>query len=205
MSEVITQVVFLDIDGTMIPSKAYKLINQTRLVSIFDPCAAAMLRDLLSISDARIVFSSTWASHGLDDCLDLLEKNHIDSDLIHPDWRTPKKLTSTRSQEIWLWLEEHPEITHYVALDDEQLDAQMLPGFVQCDIDEGMSYRNYLEAKVLLNVASAEEVEKIHWLKRKEIWRLERKGDEKAYQTYMFADEIYPIGPNKGIHWRRGS
>jgi hypothetical protein len=188
----------------MIPSKAYKLINQTRLVSVFDPCAAAMLRDLLKLSDAHIVISSTWASHGFDDCLNLLEYNHIDSDLIHPDWRTPRKLTSTRTQEIYSWLQEHPEITHYVALDDEQLDSQMLPGFVQCDMDEGMSYRNYLEAKVLLDVATAEDVNKIYWLKRKEIWRLERKGDEKAYKTYQIADEMYPVEPGLEVHWYRG-
>jgi hypothetical protein len=202
MSEVITKVVMLDIDGPMIPLKAYKLINQTKLVSVFDPCAAAMLRDLLKLSNARIVFSSTWRSHGLDDCLNLLEYNHIDSDLVHFDWCTTEP--STRTHEIRLWLDNHPEITHYVALDDEQLDSTILPGFVQCDMDEGMSYRNYLEAKVLLDIATAEDVNKIYWLKRKEIWRLERKGDEKAYQTYQVADEMYPVEPGLGIHWYRG-
>lgn len=189
----IAKILFMDIDGPMIPSRAYKLPNQTKLVSVFDPCATAMVNELLKLSGARIVISSTWREHGVKDCSELLETNGINPDLLHPDWKTPCKLTSTRTQEIDLWLQEHPEITHYVAIDDEQLNANMLPGFVQCDMDEGFSFRNFLESKVLFGVATDEEVEKIYWLKRKEIWRTQRKNDERAYLTYKAADEIFPI------------
>lgn len=198
----ITKILFMDIDGPMIPSRAFRLPNQTKIYSVFDPCATSMINELIKLSGARIVISSTWRKHGLDDCLDLFKTNGIDPTLLHPDWKTSCKLT--RTQEINSWIQNHPEITHYVAIDDEQLDAKILPGFVQCDMDEGFSFRNYLESKVLFDIATTEEVEKIYWLKRKEIWRTQRKNDERAHLTYKAADEIFPIELGLKPHWYRG-
>lgn len=59
-------VIFLDVDGPMIPVKAFYLPNQTKPARMFDPCAVGMLNDLLKHTQARIVMSSIHRLHGLE-------------------------------------------------------------------------------------------------------------------------------------------
>ncbi len=186
----ITKILMMDIDGPMIPGKAKYLFHQPKHFSKFDPCAVGMVKELLKLSGAQIVISSCWKSSGKAACQNLLEINGIPSYHIHNDWRTTRG--ETRTQEIKNWLIDHPEVTHYVALDDELLDSRILPGFVQCDTDEGMSYRNFLESKILLVVATDVDKDKLHFLQRKEIWRAQRKGDAHESLTWRFADALFP-------------
>ena len=196
--------IFLDIDGPMIPLRAYSLVNQTKgIVSTFDPCAVGMLNKLITDNHTSIVISSTWASKGFTKCFELLQKNGVVGNL-HPDWRTPRKMTSSRTSEIAMWLDNHPEITHYCALDDEMLDATILPSFVQCDPYEGFSYRNFLEAKQYLDIITDQEKETLHYLRRREIWRTQRNGDPLEYYTWEVADKMFPVEPNLQPHWYRG-
>lgn len=197
-------VIFLDIDGPMIPGKARYLPNQTRLMSMFDPCASGMLNKLLVESEAKIVISSTWQSLGLEACAELLEKNGIDGSQIHSDWKTIRKMSSQRTQEILWWLDDHPEVTNYVALDDEILDAKVLPSFVQCDTMEGFSYRNFLECKHFLGIQTESDTDELLFLRRREIWRCQRHGDQFEYRTWEFADELFPVlSDHTAPHWKR--
>ncbi len=198
-----SKVIILDIDGPMIPVRSYFLNNQSDVYDVFDQCAVAMLNRLIRDSNATIVISSTWATRGLQVCNDLLKNNGIIGDL-HPDWHTPRKMTSSRTHEVQGWLREHPNITHSVVLDDEILDAKILPTFVQCDPYEGMSYRNYLEARVHLDVATKEDLEMLHYLRRREIWRTQRRGDALESYTWEVADKMFPVSPTLDIHWYRG-
>ncbi len=198
-----SKVIFVDVDGPMIPFRAYYLPNQTKIVSLFDPCAVSLLNKLTDDSGATIVISSTWQSHGYQGCKELFETNGIKG-MFHEDWNTERKLSSSRTQEISWWLNDHPEITHYVALDDELLDCKVLPGFVQCDSDEGFSFRNFLEAKQLLDIIDERELDKLLFLRRKEIWRTQRHGDLNEHLTWMFADQLFPISNDNRIHMNRG-
>lgn len=200
----VSKVIILDIDGPMIPTRAHSLPTQTKLFSVFDPCAVSLLNNLIIATGAQIVISSTWASQGLHNCIDLLHKNNVIPQSIHNDWRTPRKLSSTRTQEIGWWLQEHHEVTHYVAFDDEQLDAKALPGFVQCDMDEGLSYKNYIEAKILLGIATDLDKDKLLHLQRKEIWRTQRHGDAHESLTWRFADTLFPVTRDVKPHLIRG-
>ncbi|PPD51455.1 MAG: hypothetical protein CTY12_07830 [Methylotenera sp.] len=185
-----TKVIFLDFDGPMIPNRAFFLPNQTPIYSIFDPCAVGMLNRLIALSDAKLVISSTWSSKGIDVCKEVLDKNGVEGD-IHPDWTTPKRLTSSRTMEIGWWLADHSNVVDWVALDDERLDAGLLPKFVQCDTHEGFSYRNYLEALKHLNIATARDLEELRYAYCKEVWRLQRAGDPKEHRTWAFANELF--------------
>ena len=191
------KICFIDIDGPLLPIRAYHLPGQTQLVTKFDPCAVSLVNKLIEDSGAKIVISSTWAQNGLEKCQELFIDNHIPAYHFHEDWMTPRKFTSARTSEIRWWLEDHPEITNYVAIDDEQLDSELLPGFVQCDAYEGFSYRNYCEARLLLGVASKEETELILYLKRKEIWRTHRIGEKNEHLTHIFADKVFPVTKKK--------
>ncbi|MCK9369740.1 HAD domain-containing protein [Candidatus Dojkabacteria bacterium] len=186
----------------MIPSKARFLPKQKKHFSTFDPCAASMLNELLKISGARLVISSCWRYSGLQACQTLLQTNGIDPENIHQDWRTTRG--DTRTLEIKNWLLDHPEITNYVVLDDELLDSKVLPGFVQCDTDEGMSYRNFIESKNILGIATDGDRDTLRFLQRKEVWRTQRKGDVNESLTWEYANTLFPVVEGLPPHMYRG-
>lgn len=198
----ITKVIFLDIDGPMISGRAAYLPDQTYIHSVFDPCATAMLLRLIENSGARIVISSTHGKKGYDHIKQLFESNGVNPNLLHPDWVTPKKLTSWRIHEISWWLQDHPEVTSYVAIDDEQLNVKYVANSVQCDTYEGFSFRNFLECCLYLDAFSGkpEEVDNkrkeatqmIQFAKRKEIWRTVRCEEPNQHRVWAIADELFP-------------
>lgn len=199
-----TKVIFLDIDGPMIPLRAYFLPDQTSPVSVFDPCATSLLLRLIKDSGAQIVISSTWGLHGYGQCADLLKRNGIDPALMHKDWITPRKMSSYRVNEIQWWLDRHPEVTHYVAIDDEGLTVTMVPNSVLCDAHEGFSWRNYLECCIYLDTFNGPDDPKrqhtadlITYFKRREIWRTKRTDEPGQPLTWHYADLLFPpIPPN---------
>lgn len=194
------KVIFLDIDGPMIPVRA-QLIQQTAgAARTFDPVATSLLLDLIKKSSAKLVISSTIGVHGYDHCCSMLDQNGISPSMLHQDWITPRKMSSYRIHEIVWWLDKHPETTHYVAIDDEQLDIDWVKFAVQCDAYEGFSFRNYLECAVMLDVVDAEQQAEHHrligYLKRREIWRTTR-DDHDRQRLYSIADELFPLKDQK--------
>lgn len=190
-----SKVILLDIDGPMIPVRAFFLPNQTPLASIFDPCATGMLLKLLNETDAKLVISSTWGTKGRDRCEELLSTNGIDPLHLHDDWVTPRKFSSSRFHEIKWWLDRHPEVTHYVAIDDEDLPVDWISNAVLCDGQEGFSFRNYLECKVFLGIPESDaqgDLDRINYCKRREIWRLGRYGETIKHTLTVFADDLFP-------------
>lgn len=184
-----SKIVFIDVDGPMIPVRAYFLPNQTKIVSVFDPCATAMLLRLLDDTGAKLVISSTWGGKGKERCEELLSNNGINPSHLHDDWVTPRKMSSTRFHEISWWLMKHPEVTHYVAIDDEDLPVDWVSNAVLCDAAEGFSLRNFKECKLMLGV---DEQYDLDYLKRREIWRLARSGDPLKHKLSVLADELFP-------------
>ncbi len=186
-----SKIIMLDIDGPMIPIRAYWLPNQTKpLVTMFDPVAVSLLNKLIEESGAYIVISSTWRNQGYDEIVATLTKNGIDPLYLHEDWATPQKLTSRRIHEIKWWLEDHPEVTHYVAIDDESLNIDFVPNAVQCNSYEGFSLRNYFEARQFLDAYSedqwkdkAEHKTLIDFLRRQSVWQLKRDGEKDYWKV----------------------
>lgn len=180
-----TKIIFLDFDGPMIPLRAYFLPKQTKpIVSMFDPCAVSLLNKLIDESGAQIVISSTWGMQGRVEIKKVLRKNGIDPKHLHKDWITPRKFSSSRHHEVKWWLDDHPEVTHSVAIDDESLHYDLVPNAVKCDAYEGFSWRNYLEARVFLDAFTDDKLDArdktlstIEWLKYSEINRLKRNGE----------------------------
>jgi hypothetical protein len=193
------KVIFLDFDGPMVPIRAYWLPNQTKPAEVFDPVAVSLLNKLIEDSGAKLVISSSWRIMGRDRVVEVLSKNGIDPDHLHDDWETPRKFTSQRIHEIPLWLADHPEVTHSVAIDDESLNVEFIPNAVQADTYEGFSLRNYLEARIYLDAYQEGEVQQkeehqslIEELKRKEIYRLFRPGETNEWKADEVINEIFP-------------
>ena len=191
-----SKVIFLDIDGPMIPVRAQLIQQSAGAARTFDPVAVSLLLDIISKSGAKLVISSTIGVHGYEHCCDMLDRNGISPSNLHQDWITPRKMSSYRIHEIVWWLDKHPEITHYVAIDDEQLDIDWVKFAVQCDAYEGFSFRNYLECAVMLDAVDVEQQAEhrrlIGYLKRREVWRTTR-DDRERQRLYSISDELFPL------------
>jgi len=146
------KIVFLDVDGPMIPHRAYMLpYNHGGRVSLFDPIAVNMVKRLLALAPAKLVISSTWRGMGRDNIMHLLGMNGFRADCLHDDWATtPRNTSLPREEEIRQWLDRHPETTHYAALDDEDLGD--LPGAVVCTFEDGLQMEHYKLAGRLLDI-----------------------------------------------------
>lgn len=102
----------------------------------FDSDAVKTLNDILEKTGAEIVISSDWRKWAtVEEMGDyytqqgIIKKpidytsNVIPSTKKFSDWRT--ELEETRSHEINQYLDEHPEITHWVAVDDLNMSERV--------------------------------------------------------------------------------
>jgi hypothetical protein len=150
------KIIFLDNDGVMCLStewggrikkiKKWKLANPESEGYVNDPKipahikmdnfnskAVKVLNEILELTGAEIVVSSDWKLHcTLEQLQDMFkEYGVIKSPIgVTPDEVLKKMsaLESNRVSEINGWLTNHPEVTHWVAIDD--LDLSALPNFV---------------------------------------------------------------------------
>lgn len=143
-------VIFLDIDGPMIPTRSYYLKDNQGTYDVFDPCAVVMLNRLIKESKAQLVISSVHARQGWAHINSILTKNGIDPVVVHLDWCTHQTGHTSRTQEILDWLDNHHTVKVWVAIDDETLSSKVLPNFVQCSPHDGFLWRNYLECRYML-------------------------------------------------------
>ena len=137
------KIIFLDVDGVITSPR----VGWRR----FDIFAVQFLNWLCREIDAKIVISSTW------------RYNHPKEEFeqfftaIHEDWRTDTDLlrngTNCRGDEIQLWLNNHPEVTQYIILDDDQdmLDSQ-IDRCVFTNYEDGLVWSDMLLVKLLFNI-----------------------------------------------------
>lgn len=135
----VTKVLFLDIDGPMIPRRAWFLQRPGTLAKTFDPIATAMVLDVLERSGAKIVISSTWTVYGPEAVASRLRAAGIDPALIHEDWTVRCQLEKREAQ-IEAWLKRHPEVDRWAVLDDGDLAIKNL---VRVTVDDGMLVQHY--------------------------------------------------------------
>lgn len=115
-------IIFLDIDGVLISDRDLGLSkgsDKFKFAHVFSPFATDLISQLATDADATFVISSSWASLGKDVLFEHLQSQGIDTKRIHKDWNTPRRFTSSRIHNINMWLDDHPEITNYVIIDDD--------------------------------------------------------------------------------------
>ena len=129
------KVIFLDIDG-VITSARTGWFN-------FDIYAVNFFIWLCERSSAKLVISSTWRYNH-----NKIFWDKIFPECMHEDYKTPVIYTSARGEyirgdEIKMWLDNHPETTEYLIVDD---DADMLEeqknSFIQTDGHNGLTFQN---------------------------------------------------------------
>lgn len=147
------KIIFLDIDGPMLPGRAYVLPENNKVMPrSFDKIAVHSVLALLTRAPAKLVISSTWATMGRETFSEVLTENGIDPAFLHDDWMTPRKMSSSRATEIKWWLEEHPEVTHWVALDDDPTVYSLRPNGIQCHFNDGLLTGHFDQAKAVLDI-----------------------------------------------------
>lgn len=160
------RVIFLDIDGPVIPPKtlmAQRAIDklQSKLYGaaaqfadaakdvtwMCDPTNVILITLLAEETNAKIVISSTWRGHGYEGFVEDFKSFGFDPDLLHQDWRTTDKILTCREDEVQAWLDRHPETEAWVTIDDEALDFD---NHVQVCAANGFLADNYTQAHELL-------------------------------------------------------
>jgi hypothetical protein len=121
------KILFLDHDGVICLSSEWgsRFKSKEGLDSIFDRFnqkALNVLNQIIEKTDCEIVISSDWRYHAtLERMGDLYEMRGIKKKPIDYTDRimgSSSQLESTRADEIKKWLNEHPEVTEWVAVDD---------------------------------------------------------------------------------------
>lgn len=136
------KVVFLDIDGVLNTHKTNALFGPTVCVhkdaaTRLDPLGVKFFNMLHQLG-IKIVLSSTWRLGR--DVPVMTEKTGIPIYDKTCSW--PFK-DSVRGDEIKIWLDAHPEVTHYCIVDD---DSDMLEeqkaNFIKTQYEEGLTYKD---------------------------------------------------------------
>lgn len=147
------KVVFLDFDGVLNSETSFLYEHNRRkrdgeqgvkgpvMETLSLHCCAAFREVLITYPDLKIVLSTTWRDLFPMDWLKAkLEEYKIDSSRVIG--KTPKDYDfGRRGVEIAIWLKEHPEVTHYVAIDDNDWEISKYHGedrFVKTDWERGM-------------------------------------------------------------------
>jgi hypothetical protein len=113
------KVIFLDIDGVL---NCDKTPNPRKFPYIVDKKLLTRLKKLLDRTGAKVVLSSTWRC----DPIGLFAAKYWGVPFIDV---CPDKPRSPRCKEITSWLADHPQVTRFVVIDDEDDELDDLPLF----------------------------------------------------------------------------
>ena len=116
----------------------------------FDDKAVKVLNEILEETGAEIVVSSDWRLHAtLEELGEYYESQgiikkpiavtDIFKDIFPKEWnafRFRAELELERSMEIGHWLENHPEVTHWVAVDDLNMSPEFLSKYFSHSEDD---------------------------------------------------------------------
>lgn len=139
------KIIFLDIDGVVLPNRADLLPNQTKpILKVFDPCAVSLLNSACHHKRWKIVIHSSWLRYyggdTLQHCIDQgIKKGHF-----HDDHSCDGNI-HWRYDRVDEWLSRHPEVTRYYILDDTKPDDgyPRKDRWIKCNPDEGITMDIY--------------------------------------------------------------
>jgi len=113
------RVVFLDIDGPIIPFSMYLVNRMASHHRIIPKIPIAVVNELCKRGNAKVVFNTTHNNNwdGVPDIDVACVRAGLSPENIHHDTKTRYPQIS-RDQAVIDWLKKHPETTDWVAFDD---------------------------------------------------------------------------------------
>lgn len=130
------KVLFLDHDGVICLAAQWgsRFKNKEGLDSVFDrfdPKAIRILNEIIEKTDCEIVISSDWRFHATLEQMQELYRirgiKKVPIDYTRDFSSTLEKAAESRSWEILDWVKAHPEVTHWVAVDDLDMSEHFGP------------------------------------------------------------------------------
>ena len=170
-------VIFLDIDGVLNSSRSTVAFQHRERIlrdsdstlayyykhtmKTIDPVAIGLINRIIKETKAKIVLSSTHRKHFIDRSEGEPKFNLSDIGIYLTALGIKGQLIGAiptlgghRGTEIKAWMDAHPRptIKKYLIIDDDSdmLDEQ-IPFFVKTTSNDGISFKNYLEAIKILN------------------------------------------------------
>lgn len=168
------KIIFLDFDGVLNTESYFQTLMQQGVPThdefgvLFDSNSVAKLAEIINLTNAQIVVSSSWRYMGVSELqrmwklrklpgkivgftpLNLLDEELLTIDLDNLDSFTPECLVA-RGSEIQAWLDNHTGIANYLILDDL---TDILPSqkkhFVQINPIKGITKENVVQALQIL-------------------------------------------------------
>lgn len=116
------KVIFLDFDGVLNSEGSFRhevRRKNRRISDTLNPVACSNLQYILEQdSSVKIVISSTWRRlHTMVDLQNILNNYGVEAARVIG--KTPMVFSGHRGHEIKLWLDENPNVTQYVIIDDD--------------------------------------------------------------------------------------
>lgn len=153
------KVIFLDIDGVLRPVTG----------NVFNDKCINNLNELIKITDAKIVISSTWRQRGIDDVREFLYNKKVVGDIIDitpiftitknwgKDWEKPSNVKPPRGMEIQEWIRDYTNmdryVESYVIIDDsEDMLLSQLNHYVKVEQTKGFDKKCLKKSIDILSV-----------------------------------------------------
>ena len=136
------RVLFLDVDGVLNSSQYLKdRPRRTWPFGHIDPATVQLLNKVVRETGCKIVISSSWrviltyrSIRGLLARRGFEFASHIAD-------QTPRGGFESRGMEIQAWLDEHPEVSDFVIVDDDMDMAHLMPNLVKTSWHSGLTMR----------------------------------------------------------------
>lgn len=153
--ETYSMIIFFDLDGVLIPGKAYYMPGQTWPLPVkFDPCAVGLLNSLAQKLEAKLVLHSNWrntearrSERDMRPLTDWLLEQGIQERHLHPVRpQCPVRKTRWLAISDWFSGEEcRYQRERVIVLDDERCpqDWRFRDRLYVTDFDEGLTYAIY--------------------------------------------------------------
>jgi hypothetical protein len=147
------KIIFLDADGVLNSGNRWKELQPAdpdNPLTKLDPDAVKRLRRIVESSpDIFIVLSSTWRLYS--DTRRALISFCLEHDIPHDVFIGDTPGVGSRGEEIRTWLNDHPEITQFVALDDDYSDMEQFgTRYIQTEFYDGLQDEHVERAITLL-------------------------------------------------------
>ena len=133
-----SRVIFLDIDGPMIPATMFLIDRMCSWKRLFPATTIACINRLCADSGAKIVFNTTH-NRPMADVLDIAQaivRAGVDQEHLHPSDMHTRYPDIPRDRAVKEWLARHDEVEAWVAIDDVKCADE--PNMILVDPDAGL-------------------------------------------------------------------